>query len=108
MSDSSRSAWPSWWAAAWGSREAELLESLLEAAQYAAHQGAPARLVIASGNPGKLREITAILEGVPVTLKTLADFPGVPVPEETGSDLRIYRRAGEIRTPDLLTPSQAR
>lgn len=29
-------------------------------------------------------------------------------PLRTGSDLHFFRRAGEIRTPDLLTPSQAR
>lgn len=42
-------------------------------------------MLVATTNAGKLREIRAILEGVPVTLKTLADFPAVPVPEETGS-----------------------
>jgi XTP/dITP diphosphohydrolase len=42
-------------------------------------------LLVATTNPGKLREITRILQGLPVTLKTLADFPGVPIPEETGS-----------------------
>ena len=41
-------------------------------------------LLIATTNPGKLKEIRVILEGVPVTLKTLADFPGVEEPEETG------------------------
>ena len=34
---------------------------------------------------GKLREIEAILEGVPVTLHTLAEFPGIDEPEETGT-----------------------
>jgi len=42
-------------------------------------------LLIATTNPGKLREITSILEGVPIALKTLADFPGVPVADETGT-----------------------
>jgi XTP/dITP diphosphohydrolase len=42
-------------------------------------------LLIATTNPGKLREITRILQGLPITLKTLADFPGVPIPDETGS-----------------------
>ena len=41
-------------------------------------------ILVATTNAGKLREIAAILEGVPVALKTLADFPDVPVPEETG------------------------
>jgi len=42
-------------------------------------------LLIATTNPGKLREIHAILDGAPVTLKTLADFPGIEEPEETGA-----------------------
>lgn len=42
-------------------------------------------ILIATTNPGKLREIRRILDGVPVTLKTLADFPDVPVPDETGA-----------------------
>jgi XTP/dITP diphosphohydrolase len=41
-------------------------------------------VLIATTNPGKLREIRRILDGVPVTLKTLADFPNVTTPEETG------------------------
>lgn len=45
----------------------------------------PTEILIATTNVGKLREITAILDGVPVTLKTLADFPDVPVPDETGA-----------------------
>ena len=42
-------------------------------------------LVIATTNPGKLREIAPILEGVPATLVSLADFQGIPEPAETGS-----------------------
>jgi XTP/dITP diphosphohydrolase len=42
-------------------------------------------LVIATTNPGKLREITAILDGVPVDLRTLADVPPIVEPEETGA-----------------------
>lgn len=42
-------------------------------------------LVVATTNPGKLREIAAILDGVPVALRTLADCPAVGEPEETGS-----------------------
>ena len=41
-------------------------------------------VLIATTNPGKLREIRRILDGVPVGLKTLADFPNVTTPEETG------------------------
>lgn len=41
-------------------------------------------LLVATTNPGKLREITGILLGLPLTLLTLGDRPGIPEPEETG------------------------
>ena len=41
-------------------------------------------LVVATTNRGKLKEIGAVLAGVPVELRTLADFPAVAAPEETG------------------------
>jgi XTP/dITP diphosphohydrolase len=41
------------------------------------------RLVVATTNPGKLREIRGLLAGVPVTLVSLADLPSVEEPEET-------------------------
>ena len=41
-------------------------------------------LVVATTNRGKLKEIRALLAGVPVELRTLADFPAVAAPEETG------------------------
>jgi XTP/dITP diphosphohydrolase len=43
-----------------------------------------ARLLVATTNPGKLREIQLILEGVPVRLLTLRDVPPLEEPEETG------------------------
>ena len=42
------------------------------------------RIVIATTNPGKLREIEGILAGIPFTLQTLKDFPPVTEPTETG------------------------
>ena len=42
-------------------------------------------LLIATSNPGKLREVRAILEGLPVRLATLADFPGLPAPVESAA-----------------------
>ena len=42
-------------------------------------------LLIATTNPGKLREISSILDGLPIRLRTLADFPGVAIADETGS-----------------------
>jgi XTP/dITP diphosphohydrolase len=43
------------------------------------------KLLLATTNPGKLREIEAILEEVPVTFVTLLAFPGISEPEETGA-----------------------
>ena len=44
-----------------------------------------AKLLIATTNPGKLREIEGILSGAPVELVTLRDIPEIPEPEETGA-----------------------
>jgi XTP/dITP diphosphohydrolase len=41
-------------------------------------------LLVATTNPGKIREIRLALAGVPCDLLTLADVPPVPEPEETG------------------------
>ena len=41
-------------------------------------------LLIATTNPGKLREIEVILDGLPIILHTLAEFAPVEEPEETG------------------------
>jgi XTP/dITP diphosphohydrolase len=46
---------------------------------------APGTLLIATTNPGKLREIAGILEGAPVQLLTIADLPPMADPEETGA-----------------------
>lgn len=43
------------------------------------------RLLLATTNPDKLREIRALLAGVPVELLSLRDFAAVPEPEETGA-----------------------
>jgi XTP/dITP diphosphohydrolase len=50
------------------------------------------QLLIATTNAGKLREITRILHGLPIELKTLADFPEVPIAEETGSSFAANAR----------------
>jgi len=42
------------------------------------------RLVVATTNRGKLREIALLLAAVPFGLVTLADWPEIPAPEETG------------------------
>jgi XTP/dITP diphosphohydrolase len=43
------------------------------------------RLLVATTNSGKLREIRGILAGVPVELISLERFPDVPEPEEPGA-----------------------
>jgi XTP/dITP diphosphohydrolase len=43
------------------------------------------KVLVATTNPGKIREIAGILEGAPVTLVTLVSFPGIVEPEETGT-----------------------
>jgi XTP/dITP diphosphohydrolase len=50
-----------------------------------AGNASPKKVLVATTNPGKIREITAILEGAPVTLVTLISFPGIVEPEETGT-----------------------
>lgn len=44
----------------------------------------PEVLVIGSGNRDKARELAELLKGLPWEVKSLADFPPVPEPEETG------------------------
>jgi XTP/dITP diphosphohydrolase len=43
------------------------------------------KLLVATTNPGKIREIRGILDGAPVELLTLDDVRRVPEPEETGA-----------------------
>lgn len=49
-------------------------------------------LVIATTNQGKLREIQELLAGLPIALQTLADFPPIEPPEETGSSFEENAR----------------
>ena len=63
------------------------------------------RLLVATTNRGKLREIFDILENLPVTLLTLADYPDLPEPEETGTtfaqNARIKAQAYAAATGEL-------
>lgn len=43
------------------------------------------KLVIATRNPGKAREIAEILRDLPLEIASLADYPDAPEPEETGA-----------------------
>jgi non-canonical purine NTP pyrophosphatase (RdgB/HAM1 family) len=42
-------------------------------------------LLAATTNPGKLREIRELLGDLPITVRSLSDFPACPEPEETGA-----------------------
>jgi XTP/dITP diphosphohydrolase len=53
-------------------------------------------VLVATTNEGKLREIRRILRDVPVTMKTLADFPRVDAPEETGASFAENARQKAI------------
>ena len=54
------------------------------------------RLVIATTNRNKLREIAVLLDGVPFDLVTLAEWPDVSAPEETGRTFAENARAKAI------------
>ena len=43
------------------------------------------KLLVATTNAGKIREISGILERLPVQLVSLADFPDIREPDETGT-----------------------
>ncbi len=51
------------------------------------------RLLIATTNRNKTREIRQLLDGAPVALVTLAAWPGLPAPEETGATFEENARA---------------
>lgn len=51
------------------------------------------RLLVATTNAGKLREIARVLRDVPVELVSLRDLPAVPEPEETGATFQDNARA---------------
>jgi XTP/dITP diphosphohydrolase len=56
------------------------------------------KLLIATRNRGKLREVQALLEGLPVELVTLNDFPDAPEVEEDGATLEenAAKKAREV------------
>jgi XTP/dITP diphosphohydrolase len=71
-----------------------------------------ARLLIATTNPDKLREIHTVLAGTPVEILTLADLPPVEEPDETGATfadnarlkaLHYATAALSLNDPSLLT-----
>ena len=50
------------------------------------------RLLVATTNRDKVREIRSLLAGTPVDLLTLSDLPPVPEPEETGETFQDNAR----------------
>ena len=74
------------------------------------------RLLVATTNRDKLREIHAVLDGTSVELMTLADLPRINEPEEVGDTFaanarlkaRYYARAAaaHIKDPSLLTVAE--
>jgi len=50
------------------------------------------RLLVATTNAGKLREIRTILADLPLTITTLADYEALPEPEETGETFAANAR----------------
>jgi XTP/dITP diphosphohydrolase len=67
------------------------------------------RLLIATTNRAKLQEITPLLAGVPLVLVTLADWPEVPAPEETGRTFEENARAKALyyaKATGLLTVAE--
>ncbi|HEX8458855.1 MAG TPA: XTP/dITP diphosphatase [Pyrinomonadaceae bacterium] len=63
-------------------------------------------LLIATNNAGKMRELRALLENLPVRLRQLSEFPHVEEVEETGRTFaenallkaRLYSRGTNLRT----------
>ena len=45
-------------------------------------------LVLATLNPGKVRELRTLLGGIPFAIRPLADYPGATLPEETETSYR--------------------
>jgi XTP/dITP diphosphohydrolase len=66
------------------------------------------RVLIATSNPHKLREIRTLLAGVPVQLFSLRDFPSVEEAEESGATFQENARAKVLHyaRPDMLTVAE--
>ena len=64
------------------------------------------RLVVATTNPGKLREIRDLLADVPVTLAGLAEMPPVDEPEETGVTFEENARLKALYYDSHLSPDR--
>ena len=66
----------------------------------------PRRLLLGTHNKGKAKEISALLAALPFEVQTLDDFPGLIVPEETGTTLEenaILKARHYAESTGLLT-----
>jgi XTP/dITP diphosphohydrolase len=69
------------------------------------------RLLVATTNPGKIREIKGIMSGVPVDIVTLAELPPIAEPDETGATfaenarLKALYYAGATGLPSVADDS---
>jgi XTP/dITP diphosphohydrolase len=69
-------------------------------------------LLVATTNPGKVREIRALLADAPVALLGLADLTPIPEPEETGATfaenarLKALYYAARVRSDAVLTVAE--
>ncbi|KLI75004.1 glutamate racemase [Lacticaseibacillus zeae] len=62
-------------------------------------------IVVASKNPGKVKEFKAMFEPAGVTVKSLADFPSVPTVDETGTTFEENaRQKADQYAKDLQLP----
>jgi XTP/dITP diphosphohydrolase len=57
-------------------------------------------LVIATTNPGKLREVALILEHLPLTLRSLTEFKDIVTVEETG---QTYAENAQLKAQEYAT-----
>ena len=66
----------------------------------------PKKILIATGNSGKVRELAELFQSLPVELKNLKDFPGIKEVEETGTTFEENARlkaVGYARQTGLMT-----
>jgi XTP/dITP diphosphohydrolase len=72
---------------------------------------APTRLLVATTNAGKLREIRDVLADTPVDIVAIAEWPPIPEPDETGATfadnarLKAVYYAAHVRQPTLAEDS---
>ena len=67
------------------------------------------QILLATANPSKIRELTAALTGLEFEIRTLADFPELELPAETGETFEEKRKnKSRIRRRENRTPRARR